>query len=195
MRSPLKIIAPLVIATGLPLVGAGVASATVLSITSCSMTPATASLAPGESQNITIGWEDGVNTPGALDSAGWQEMIVDGVVIQGLGSNLGTAGGNNPETVSFTFDMLSSALAGQAGTVKFSYYATDGSAKVGSELCSFTASVAAVGSTTTTTVVPTTVPTTLPQTGSNTGTMLAGGAMIAAFGGALYLSGRRRSVK
>ena len=159
------------------------------------MTPATASLAPGESQNITIGWEDGVNTPGALDSAGWQEMIVDGVVIQGLGSNLGTAGGNNPETVSFTFDMLSSALAGQAGTVKFSYYATDGSAKVGSELCSFTASVAAVGSTTTTTVVPTTVPTTLPQTGSNTGTMLAGGAMIAAFGGALYLSGRRRSVK
>lgn len=104
--------------------------------------------------------------------------------------------GTNPATATFNFDGFSSMLGAQAGTVKFSYYATDGSAKVGSELCSFTASVAAVGSTTTTTVVPTTVvPTTLPQTGSNTATMLAGGAMIAAFGGALYLSGRRRSVK
>jgi len=48
-------------------------------------------------------------------------------------------------------------LQGQAGAVTLLFYATDGSVKVGSELCSFTASVAAVGSTPPTTVVPTTV--------------------------------------
>jgi LPXTG-motif cell wall-anchored protein len=83
-------------------------------------------------------------------------------------------------------------LTGQAGTVKFSFFATDGTTKVGSELCSMTATVAAAsGSTTTTTVAPTT----LAATGSNTGTFLAGGMMILAFGGALYVSGRRRSIK
>ena len=192
---PLRIIAPLVIATGLPLVGAGVASATPLSITSCSITPATVSLAPGESVNVSLGWEDGVNRPGAQSSVFFQEMSLNGVKGMGNVQAMGTSG-TNPLTVPFGFDALSSMLGAQAGTVKFSLYATDGSAKVGSELCSFTASVAAVGSTTSTTVVPTTVvPTTLPQTGSNTATMLAGGAMIAAFGGALYLTGRRRSVK
>jgi LPXTG-motif cell wall-anchored protein len=98
--------------------------------------------------------------------------------------------------VTFTYDQLSGALQGVAGTAKISFSATDGSVKVGSELCSFTASVAAVGSTPPTTVVPTTVvPTTLPHTGSNTGTLLAGGAMVLAFGGALDVSGRRRSIK
>jgi LPXTG-motif cell wall-anchored protein len=195
MKNLLKIIAPVVLATGLPLVSAGVASATPLSISSCTLTPSTIALASGQSENITIGWEDGVNTPGGVDDVVYIEVAINNGAPQ---SEVTGIGETNPATVPFSFDELSSMLTGQAGTVKFSLFATDGTTKVGSELCSMTATVAAAsGSTTTTTVAPTTtvVPPTLPQTGTNTSTLLAGGAMIVAFGGALYVSGRRRSIK
>jgi LPXTG-motif cell wall-anchored protein len=192
----MKLITSLVIATGLPLAGAGIANAVQNpSITSCSVSPATVSLYPGQSTTETIGWGDGVNTPGSLNDVSYQEMSINGSVLGGSFTSMSSYP-SNPGTVSFTYDQLSGALQGVAGTAKISFFATDGSVKVGSELCSFAASVAAVGSTPPTTVVPTTVvPTTLPHTGSNTGTLLAGGAMVLAFGGALYVSGRRRSIK
>lgn len=199
MKKLLKIVAPVVLATGLPLVSASVASAVPpLSITSCTMTPSTIALASGQSENITIGWEDGVNTPGGAGDVVYIEVAKNSGSPQGQVNDVAIGPGTNPITVPFSFDFLSSMLSGDAGTVKFSFYATDGTTKVGSELCSMTATVAAAsGSTTTTTVAPTTtvVPTTLPRTGSNTSSLLAGGAMIVAFGGALYVSGRRRSIK
>ena len=198
MKNLLKIIAPVVLATGLPLVSAGVASATPLSITACSLTPSTITLASGQSENITIGWEDGVNTPGGAGDVVYIEVAKNSGSPQGQVNDVAIGPGTNPITVPFSFDMLSSMLSGDAGTVKYSFYATDGETKVGGELCSLTATVAgAPGSTTTTTVAPSTtvVPTTLPHTGSNTSSLLAGGAMIMAFGGVLYVSGRRRSIK
>ena len=104
----------------------------------------------------------------------------------------------NLKTLPIPYDSIAPGLQGQAGTVKLSYYAVDGRLKVGSQLCALTVTMAAApGSTTTTTIAPTTtvVPTTLPHTGSNTSSLLAGGAMIVAFGGALYVAGRRRSIK
>jgi LPXTG-motif cell wall-anchored protein len=199
MKKLLKIVAPVVLATGLPLVSASVASAVPpLSITSCTMTPSTIALASGQSENITIGWEDGVNTPGGVGDVVYIEVAKNSGSPQGQVNDVAIGPGTNPITVPFSFDFLSSMLSGDAGTVKFSFFATDGTSKVGGELCSLTATVAAApGSTTTTTVAPTTtvVPTTLPRTGSNTSSLLAGGAMIVAFGGALYVSGRRRSIK
>jgi LPXTG-motif cell wall-anchored protein len=198
MKNLFKIIAPVVLATGLPLVSAGVASATPLSITACSLTPSTITLASGQSENITIGWNDIASTPGGDGDAVYSEVAINGGSPQGQVGPISLGGSTNPATVPFSFDQLSSMLTGQAGTVKFSFFATDGTTKVGSELCSMTATVAAAsGSTTTTTVAPTTtvVPTTLPHTGSNTSSLLTGGAMAVAFGGALYVSGRRRSIK
>ena len=191
MRNPLRIIAPLVIATGLPLALAGVANADPLSITSCSLSPSTFSLAYGDSQPITVGWEDGVNTPGAVSDGAYMEMSLNGGQAQGGVVPIGL-GGLNPFTVPYSFDQLSQELQGQAGTVTYSFYATDGTSKVGSALCSMTATVAAApGSTTSTTVAPTT----LPHTGSNTSTLLAGGAFVVAFGGALLAISRRRSIQ
>ena len=190
MRNPFKIIAPLVIATGLPLTIAGVANAADVSITACAFTPVTFSLASGEDQSLTISWDDAVNSPGDMADVAYVEMIINGGTPDGQVGPIGIGGASNPSTISYPFEALSSALSGQAGTVKYSLYATDGTTKVGSELCSFTATVAAAPVSTTTVA-----PTTLPHTGSNTGTFLAGGAMIVAFGGALYVSGRRRSIK
>jgi LPXTG-motif cell wall-anchored protein len=192
MRNPLKIIAPLVIATGLPLAAAGVANAADVSITACAVTPVTFSLAPGEAQNVTVSWDDAVNSPGDMADVTYQEMIINGGAPVGQVGPIGIGGGSNPYTIPYPFEALSGVLSGQAGTVTFSFYATDGTTKVGSELCSLTATVAASPVSTTTTTVATT---TLATTGSNTGTFLAGGMMILAFGGALYVSGRRRSVK
>lgn len=189
MKKLLKVVAPLVIATGIPFVGAGIATATPLSITSCSLTPSTITLAPGESRDISVAWEDGVNTPGASGAGTYVEMSLNGGTPSGYPTAFSGAT-SNPYNAPYDFAMLSGALSGQAGTVKFSFYATDGTSKVGSELCSLTASVAAAPVATTTTVPPT-----LPHTGSNASTLFVGGAMVLAVGGALYVSGRRRSIK
>jgi len=184
----------MLIVAGLPLVCAEVAGASVpLSITACSFTPSSISLATGQSENITFDWQDGVNTPGAMDDSYYQEVLIDGQAPFGNVWSLSFGSGAvNPVTEPYTFEMLSSVLSDHAGTVKYSFYATDGTTKVGSELCSLTATVAAPPASTTTTTV---VPTTLAATGSNTGTFVAGGIMILVFGGALYVSGRRRSIK
>jgi len=191
MRNPLKLIAPLVIATGLPLAVAGAAQAVVPSITGCTITPATISLAPGQSENITIGWSDG-NTPTDVNDIAYGELSINGAAGQGMVQPIAMGDPSNPVTVPYAFTDLSQALGGLAGTVTYTFYATDGTDKVGSPLCSLIATVAAASSSTTSTTV---APTTLATTGSNTGTFLAGGAMIVAFGGALYVSGRRRSIK
>ena len=196
MKNLLRIVVPLAIATGLPLAGAGVASATPLSIISCSLTPSTVSLASGQSENITIGWNDIASTPGGSGDEVYSEVSINSGAPQGQVGPVSLGGGSSPIIVPFAFDQLSQMLSGQAGTVKFSFYATDGTTKVGGELCSLTATVAAAsGSTTTTTVAPTTTtePTTLAHTGSNTGSLLIGGGFVLAFGGALFMSGRRRS--
>jgi LPXTG-motif cell wall-anchored protein len=84
------------------------------------------------------------------------------------------------------------ALNGEAAAMTLALYPTDGTVKTSNTpLCTYFVSFSAAATTTTTVeVVPT-----LPHTGSNTGTLLAGGAMVLAFGGALYVSGRRRSIK
>ena len=192
MRNPFKIIAPLVIATGLPLAAAGVANAADVSITACALTPVTFSLASGQDQSVTVSWDDAVNSPGDMADVAYVEMIINGGTPDGQVGPIGLGGASNPYTISYPFEALSSALSGQAGTVKYSFYATDGTTKVGSELCSLTATVAAAPTSTTSTTVE---PTTLPHTGSNTSTLLAGGAIVVAFGGALFVSGRRRSIK
>ena len=192
MRNPLKIIAPLVIATGLPLAVAGAANAAQLSITACTLSPSSFSLAPGDSQPITVGWEDGVNTPGDLTDGAYGEMSLNGGQAVGQVMPIALNAPSNPYTIPYDFDSLSQTLGGQAGTVSYTFYATDGTGKVGSALCSLTATVAAAPTSTTSTTV---APTTLPHTGSNASTLLAGGAMIVAFGSALFVSGRRRSIK
>ena len=142
---------------------------------------------------MTVSWNDGVNSPGGLSDSVYTEEVIVGVLQVGYAGTIGGGiAASNPLTIPNPFEALLANLSGQAGTVKYSFYATDGRTRVGSELCSVTATVAAAPVSTTTTTVE---PTTLPHTGSNTSSMLAGGAMIVAFGGALYLSGRRRSVK
>ena len=95
--------------------------------------------------------------------------------------------GMNP----LVFEWADNSPNGEGAVMTFSLYPTDGTVKTGEiPLCTFGVRFAARPTTTTTVEVPT-----LPHTGSNTGTLLAGGAMVLAFGGALYVSGRRRSIK
>lgn len=171
---------------------AGVANAAQRSIAACTLSPSSFSLAPGDSQPITFGWEDGVNTPGDLTDAAYGEISLNGGQAQGQVMPIALNLPSNPYTIPYEFAQLSQTLGGQAGTVSYTFYATDGQGKVGSALCSLPATVAAAPTSTTSTTV---APTTLPHTGSNASTLLAGGAMIMAFGGALFVSGRRRSIK
>lgn len=197
MKTITKLIAPLVLATGLPLAVAGAAHAsTDISITTCSISPSTISLASGQTQTITIGWEDGVNTPADSADLVYVEMAQNG---SSMGGNVGPIGPQpptNPYTIPYDFNSLSGALGGQAGTIKYSFFAVQGGEKRGSELCSLTATVAAPTPSTTTTVpsstTTTVAPVTLAHTGSNVGNLVLGSALLVSVGGAMVVSARRR---
>ena len=149
-------------------------------------------MSPGDTVNVTFSWSDinGGTAPGS--DAVYVEFSQDGTVQGGSAGPINPSSQSNPVTVPYTFDQLSQSLNGAAGTIRYGLFATDGTAKVGSELCSISFSVAAAPSSTTTTTT-TTVPVTLPHTGSNSsGYVVAGGAAIVLGGLFLATSARRR---
>jgi LPXTG-motif cell wall-anchored protein len=150
-------------------------------------------MSPGDTVNVTFSWSDinGGTAPGS--DAVYVEFSQDGTVQDGSTGPINPSSQSNPVTVPYTFDQLSQSLNGAAGTIRYGLFATDGTAKVGSELCSISFSVAAAPSSTTTTTTTTTVPVTLPHTGSNSsGYVVAGGAAIVVGGLFLATSARRR---
>ncbi len=195
MKKITLLIAPLVLAVAFPLATESVASADPYpSISDCSFSPTSNTMSPGDTVNVTFSWSDinGGTAPGS--DAVYVEFSKDGTVQNGGAGPINPSGQSNPVTVPYTFEQLSQSLNGAAGTIRYGLFATDGTAKVGSELCSISFSVAAApSSTTTTTTTTTTVPVTLPHTGSNSsGYVVAGGAAIVLGGLFLATSARRR---
>ena len=194
MKKITLLIAPLVLAVAFPLATESVASADPYpSISACSFSPASNTMSPGDTVNVTFSWSDiaeGAAAPGT--DLVFVEASQDGTVQGGGAQAINPSSQSNPVTVPYTFNDLSQALNGAAGTIRYGLFATDGTAKVGSELCSISFSVAAAPSSTTTTTT-TTVPVTLPHTGSNSsGYVVAGGAAIVLGGLFLATSARRR---
>jgi LPXTG-motif cell wall-anchored protein len=191
MKKMTLLIAPLVLAVAFPLATESVASADPSpSISACSFSPTSNTMSPGDTVNATYSWSDinGGTAPGS--DAVYVEFSQDGTVQGGSVAPAFPSSQSNPVTVPYTFDQLSQSLNGAAGTIRYGLFATDGTAKVGSELCSISFSVAAAPSSTTTT---TTVPVTLPHTGSNSsGYVVASGAAIVLGGLFLATSARRR---
>ena len=179
-----SIIATIALSVPLGLVSA--ASADPVYMSSCTFAPSSLTLGPGDSEVVNL----------TADAGGaWSETTFDGTAIPGGGPF--PVGSNGTTPITMTYENVSNYVSSATGTYVLTLTPTDGMAQISAiPMCALTVELVQTDSTTTT-VAPTTtvVPTTLPHTGSNTSSLLAGGAMIVAFGGALYVSGRRRSIK
>ena len=172
-------------------------------MTTCSISPNTGTLSPGDSFDLTI----------TADGEGiWGEIVANGTTL--FSGVTGVA----PGPVSITFDQFSSYLNGQAGTVSWKLFTTDGTTQTSqTPSCSLTLSVAAAPSSTTTTAPSTTTTTTapstttttvpltstsapattttltaLPHTGSNSSGYLIAGSAAVVLGGLFLASAARR---
>ena len=148
-------------------------------ITTCSISPNSGTLAPGQSFDFTF-TADGNGT--------WGQIIANGTTVLNTTAPIGQTG-----PISISFNEFSSYLNGQAGTVTWNLLPTDGTVATSqTPLCSLSLTLAAAPPTTLATTTTTTAPVTLPHTGSNSsGYLIAGGAGVA-LGGLFLVSAARR---
>ncbi len=179
-----------------PTVGFSTQSGTSSSLmTTCSISPNTATLFPGDSFDLTY----------TADGEGiWGEIVANGTTL------FSGVTGAVPGPVSITFDQFSSYLNGQAGTVSWKLFTTDGTTQTSqTPSCSLTLSVAEAPPSTTTTTAPSTTTTTvpltstsapattttltaLPHTGSSSSGYLIAGSAAVVLGGLFLASAARR---
>jgi len=165
MLTMLGAIAPVAMAAADPLV----------SISSCAFTPSELTLNYGDSAALNITTDAG-NGAYVEYTVGSQTMGQPSPVT------------SNNEDVTQNYSDFSQFTGPDPVDLLISLYATDGTTKVGSSLCSLTIHLGAMPVETTTTVVPV-----LAHTGSQSGNLFLASALLIVSGCGLVLVARRRS--